>query len=58
MRVLFIGDIVGRPSACYKGNASPKSEYKPNIIIANGKMLQEKVLRKTADELFVLGLIY
>jgi calcineurin-like phosphoesterase len=39
LRVLFIGDIVGRPGrrAIKEMLSSLKVEYKPNIIIANGE---------------------
>jgi calcineurin-like phosphoesterase len=60
LRVLFIGDIVGRPGrrAIKEMLSSLKVEYKPNIIIANGENAAggKGITRKTADELFCSGI--
>jgi metallophosphoesterase (TIGR00282 family) len=60
LRVLFIGDIVGRPGrrAIKEMISSLKVEYKPNIIIANGENAAggKGITRKTADELFSSGI--
>lgn len=60
MRVLFFGDIVGRPGrrAVREVLPSLKEKYVPDLIIANGENAAggNGITRKTADELFNCGI--
>ena len=60
MRVMFIGDIVGRPGRRAVKEMLPSLivQHKPNLIIANGENAAggKGITRKTADELFSSGI--
>jgi len=59
-RVLFIGDVIGRPGRVAVGITLPelKEQYKPQLIIANGENLAGGlgITRETAEELFSYGI--
>jgi metallophosphoesterase (TIGR00282 family) len=59
MRVLFIGDIVGRPGREGLAAAMPRlrEEHKPDLVIANGENTAGGVgvTEETATELFGIG---
>jgi calcineurin-like phosphoesterase len=58
-RILFIGDVVGRPGRFAVGNILPelKEQYIPQLIIANGENLAGGLglTQETAEELFSYG---
>ena len=58
-RVLFIGDIIGRPGRVAVGITLPelKKQYKPQLVIANGENLAGGlgITRETAEEVFSYG---
>ena len=58
-RVLFIGDVIGRPGRVAVGIALPelKKQYKPQLVIANGENLAGGlgITEETAEELFSYG---
>lgn len=58
-RVLFIGDIIGRPGRVAVGITLPelKRQYKPQLVIANGENLAGGlgITRETAEEVFTYG---
>lgn len=58
-RVLFIGDVVGRPGRAATGNILPelKEQYRPQLVVANGENLAGGlgITQETADELFSYG---
>lgn len=60
MRVMFIGDIVGRPGRRAVKEMLPSllAQHKPHLIIANGENAAggKGITRKTADELFSSGI--
>jgi metallophosphoesterase (TIGR00282 family) len=60
LRVLFLGDIVGRPGrrAVKELLPSLREEYDPHLIIANGENAAggNGITRRTADELFLGGI--
>lgn len=60
MRVLFLGDIVGRPGRRAVKELLPPliEKYDPHLIIANGENAAggRGITRKTADELFLSGI--
>ena len=59
MRILFIGDIVGKPGRAGLERAMPKlrEAHSPDMIIANGENTAGGlgVTEKTATELYDLG---
>ena len=59
MRVLFIGDVVGRPGRAGLASAMPRirDRHAPDLIIANGENSAGGlgITEKTADELFGIG---
>jgi 2',3'-cyclic-nucleotide 2'-phosphodiesterase len=59
VRVLFIGDIVGRPGRAGLANAMPRlrERHAPDLVIANGENAAGGlgITEKTADELFEIG---
>lgn len=59
LRVLFIGDVIGRPGRVAVGIALPelKKQYKPQLVIANGENLAGGlgITEETAEELFSYG---
>lgn len=58
-RILFIGDVIGRPGRTTVGNLLPelKEQYCPQFIIANGENLAGGLglTQGTAEELFSYG---
>lgn len=60
MRLLFLGDIVGRPGRRAVKELLPtlKEKYEPHLIIGNGENAAggRGITRKTADELFLSGI--
>lgn len=60
MRILFLGDIVGRPGRRAVGEllTSLQEKYTPELVIANGENAAggNGITRKTADELFEAGI--
>ncbi len=58
-KVLFIGDVIGRPGRVTVGNILPelKEQYRPQLIIANGENLAGGLglTQGTAEELFAYG---
>ncbi|GAC1444404.1 MAG: TIGR00282 family metallophosphoesterase [Chloroflexota bacterium] len=60
MRILFIGDIVGKPGRKAVRFFLPKLRelYKPDVILANGENMAggAGITRETADEMFRLGI--
>jgi metallophosphoesterase (TIGR00282 family) len=60
LRVLFLGDIVGRPGRRAVKELLPplREEYDPHLVIANGENAAggNGITRKTADELFLCGI--
>jgi metallophosphoesterase (TIGR00282 family) len=58
-RLLFIGDVVGRPGRVAVGSILPelKGQYKPQLVIANGENLAGGLglTQGTADEVFSYG---
>ena len=60
MRIVFIGDVVGRYGRRYLRETLPliKEKYKPDLIVANGENLAGGlgVTKKTADEVFNIGI--
>ena len=59
IRVVFIGDVVGRGSRRYLADVLPKIRYRirPDIVIANGENSAGGlgIIPKTADEMFNAG---
>lgn len=59
MRVLFLGDIVGRPGRRAVKELLPSlyEKYDPHLVIANGENAAggNGITRKTADEIFLSG---
>ena len=59
MRVLFIGDIVGRPGRAGLASAMPRirERHAPDLVIANGENTAGGlgITEKTANELFDMG---
>jgi len=59
VRVLFIGDVVGRPGRAGLASAMPRirDRHAPDLIIANGENSAGGlgITEKTADELFGIG---
>ncbi len=60
MRVLFIGDIVGRPGRAGLAAAMPelRERYSPDLVIANGENSAGGlgITEKTANEMFGMGI--
>jgi 2',3'-cyclic-nucleotide 2'-phosphodiesterase len=60
MRILFIGDIVGKPGRKAVRLLLPRlrERYQPDVIIANGENMVggSGINRDTADEMFKLGI--
>ena len=60
MRILFLGDIVGRPGrrAVHELLPSLKKEYEPRFIVANGENAAggNGITRDVADDLFGAGI--
>ncbi len=58
-RLLFIGDVIGRPGRVAVRITLPelKKQYKPQLVIANGENLAGGlgITRETAEELFSCG---
>jgi metallophosphoesterase (TIGR00282 family) len=58
-RLLFIGDVIGRPGRVAVGITLPelKKQYKPQLVIANGENLAGGlgITKETAEELFSYG---
>jgi len=59
LRVLFLGDIVGRPGRRAVKELLPSlyEEYDPHLVIANGENAAggNGITRKTAEEIFLSG---
>ena len=59
MRLLFIGDIVGKPGRAGLGQAMPRlrEQYAPDLVIANGENSAGGlgITEKTANEIFSFG---
>jgi len=59
LKVLFIGDIIGRPGRMAIGNILPefREQYAPELIIANGENLAGGLglTQGTAEEVFSYG---
>lgn len=59
MRILFIGDVMGRPGREAVARMLPvlKEEFTPDLVIANGENLAHGagVTRKVVDEMFFAG---
>lgn len=59
MRILFIGDVMGRPGREAVARLLPvlKEEFTPDLVIANGENLAHGagVTQKVADEMFAVG---
>jgi 2',3'-cyclic-nucleotide 2'-phosphodiesterase len=59
VRILFIGDIVGRPGRAGLASVMPelRDRYAPDLVIANGENTAGGlgITRKTATELFEMG---
>ena len=59
MRIVFIGDVVGRGSRRYLADVLPKIRYRirPDFVIANGENSAGGlgIIPKTADEMFNAG---
>jgi 2',3'-cyclic-nucleotide 2'-phosphodiesterase len=59
MKVLFIGDIVGKPGRAGLGRAMPelRDGYAPDLVIANGENSAGGlgITEKTANDIFSLG---
>jgi metallophosphoesterase (TIGR00282 family) len=59
VRVLFIGDIVGKPGRAGLARAMPelRERYSPDLVIANGENVAGGIgiTEKTADDLFEAG---
>lgn len=60
MRILFIGDVYGKPGRKAVRHLLPKirAQYEPDVVIANGENLAggAGITRDTARELFNLGI--
>jgi metallophosphoesterase (TIGR00282 family) len=60
MRILFIGDIVGKPGRKAVRLLLPRlrEQYRPDVVIANGENMAggSGINRETADEMFKLGI--
>ena len=60
MRILFIGDIVGKPGRRAVRQLLPRlrDEHRPDVIIANGENMAggAGITRDTAQEMFELGI--
>ena len=58
-RVLFIGDVIGRPGRSAIGNILPELEekHRPQLVVANGENLAGGlgITQETANELFSYG---
>jgi calcineurin-like phosphoesterase len=58
-RILFIGDVIGRPGRVAVGNILPelRKQYRPQLVIANGENLAGGLglTQETANELFSYG---
>lgn len=59
MKILFIGDVMGRPGREVVARMLPvlKEEFAPDLVIANGENLAHGagVTKKVADEMFAAG---
>jgi len=59
MKILFIGDIMGRPGREAAAKILPewREKYRPDLVIANGENLAHGsgVTKKTAEEMFSAG---
>ncbi|MFL5893446.1 MAG: TIGR00282 family metallophosphoesterase [Solirubrobacterales bacterium] len=59
LRVLFIGDIVGRPGRAGLASVMPdlREQHAPDLVIANGENMAGGlgITQKTAEELFDIG---
>ncbi len=59
-RVLFIGDVIGRPGRATIGNVLPelKEQYRPQLVIANGENIAGGLglTQGTSEELFSYGI--
>ena len=59
MKVLFIGDIVGKPGRAGLGRAMPelRERHAPDLVIANGENSAGGlgITEKTAKDMFSLG---
>ena len=59
MRVLFIGDVVGKPGRAGLGRAMPglRERHRPDLVIVNGENSAGGlgITAKTADELLRIG---
>jgi metallophosphoesterase (TIGR00282 family) len=60
LRILFIGDIVGKPGRKAVRLLLPRlrEQYRPDVVIANGENMVggSGINRETADEMFKLGI--
>jgi hypothetical protein len=60
MKILFIGDIIGRPGRAITGSLLPelKKEFLPDVVIANGENSAAGVgiTKKVYDELMNMGI--
>jgi 2',3'-cyclic-nucleotide 2'-phosphodiesterase len=60
MRLLFIGDIVGKPGRAGLGLAMPRlrEQYAPDLVIANGENSAGGlgITEKTANDMFSMGI--
>jgi metallophosphoesterase (TIGR00282 family) len=60
MRILFIGDIVGKPGRKAVRHLLPRlrDQYRPDVVIANGENMVggSGINRDTAEEMFKLGI--
>src|SRR3989344_3483386 len=59
MKILFIGDVMGRPGREAVARALPvlREEFAPDLVIANGENLAHGagITKKVADEMFAAG---
>jgi 2',3'-cyclic-nucleotide 2'-phosphodiesterase len=59
MRVLFVGDVVGKPGRAGLGRALPglRERHAPDLVIVNGENSAGGlgITRKTGEELFAIG---
>jgi metallophosphoesterase (TIGR00282 family) len=59
MKVLFVGDVVGKPGRAGLGRAMPglRERHRPDLVIVNGENSAGGlgITEKTADELFGMG---
>lgn len=59
IRVIFIGDVIGRPGRRFLGKVLPliKDKLQPDLVIANGENAAGGlgIIKRTADEIFSAG---